>query len=54
MAPVCRFHYYTLADVDGDLAELNRRHQQLAPTLETGSPFACLFHCPLVRRADIN
>ena len=51
---VRRFHYYTVADGDDDLAELNRRHQQQALTLKTGSSFACLVPLSADAARDLN
>ena len=53
---VKRFHYYTLDDVNGDLKELKRKHQELAEALKTGSRITCLFSIltRLMRRADID
>merc|ERR1712115_566333 len=53
---VKRFRYYTLKDVNGDLKELKKKHQELAEALKTGSRITCLFSIltRLMRRADIK
>ncbi|ETO02721.1 hypothetical protein RFI_34692, partial [Reticulomyxa filosa] len=53
---VAKFQYSTLADVNGDVEELKKRHHQLAQALRLGSRITRLFSIltRLTRRGDVN